>query len=154
MVKRSNAMHVSRIVRKHTTVDGVEKQYVSHVLRRAYRQDGKIRNETLTTLTALPDAAIDAVRAVLAGKELMTVGEGFKVARSIPHGHVAAVAAMAKQLKLPALLVPAGPQRDLVMALIIARVVRPGSKLATTTWWKDTTMATDLGIADANTNDV
>ena len=102
-------MHVSRIVRKHETVDGVKKEYVSHVLRRAYRQDGKIRNETLATLTALPDPAIDAIRAVLAGKTVLTAGEDLKIARALPHGHVAAVAAQAKQLRLPALLGPACP---------------------------------------------
>ena len=147
-------MHVSRIVRKYETADGVKKEYVSHVLRRAYQQDGKIRNETLATLTALPDPAIDAIRAVLAGRTVLTAGEDLKIARALPHGHVAAVAAQAKQLRLPALLGPACPERDLVLALIIARVVRPGSKLATTMWWTDTTLAADLDIAAASTYDV
>ena len=147
-------MHVSRIVRKHTTANGEKREYVSHVLRRAYRQDGKIRNETLATLTALPDPAIEAIRAVLAGKTLLSAGEDLKVTRSLPHGHVAAVAAQAKQLGLAALLGPASREADLAFALIVARVVRPGSKLATTSWWTDTTMAQDLSIADANTDEV
>ncbi len=70
------------------------------------------------------------------------------------HGHVAAVHAQAKALGLPGLLGPAGRHRDLALALIIARVCRPGSKLATTRWWTDTTLADDLGVADASTDEV
>jgi hypothetical protein len=74
------------------------------------------------------------------------------VTGSLPHGHVAAVHAQAKALGLPALLGPAGRERDIALALIIARVCRPGSKLATTRWWADTTLAADLGVADATTD--
>ena len=73
---------------------------------------------------------------------------------SAQHGHVAAVHAMARTLGLPALLGPAGRQRDLALALIISRVVRPGSKLSTLTWWNDTTLGADLGVADASTDDI
>ena len=62
---------------------------------------------------------------------------------------------MARELGLPALLGPAGGrQRDLVLALIISRVARPGSKLATLTWWGDTTLGADLGVTDASTDDI
>ena len=73
---------------------------------------------------------------------------------SLPHGHVAAVVAQAHALGLPTLLGPAGRQRDLAFALIVARVARPGSKLATTRWWADTTLAHDLGITEASTDEV
>jgi len=76
------------------------------------------------------------------------------ITASAPHGHVAAVHAMAAKLGLPALLGPAGRQRDLALALIISRVVRPGSKLSTLTWWNDTTLGGDLGVADASTDDI
>ena len=72
----------------------------------------------------------------------------------MPHGHAAAVHAMAARLGLPALLGPAGRQRDLVLALIISRVIRPGSKLSTLTWWDDTTLGADLGVAGAATDDL
>ena len=74
--------------------------------------------------------------------------------RSLPHGHVAAVAAMAGKLGLPALLGPAGRQRDLALALIISRVVAPASKLSTLTWWADTTLGADLGVDGASTDDI
>src|SRR5262249_28131482 len=71
---------------------------------------------------------------------------------SLPHGHVAAVHAMAARLGLPALLGPAGRQRDLALALIVSRVVRPGSELATATSWADTTLGADPGGAGAATH--
>jgi hypothetical protein len=76
------------------------------------------------------------------------------VTRSFPHGHVAAVHAQARALGLPGLLGPAGRHRDLALALIVARVLKPGSKLATAGWWADTTLGVDLGIADASTDEV
>ena len=72
---------------------------------------------------------------------------------SLPHGHAAAVWAQAKTLGLPVLLGPAGRERDLALALIISRVLRPASKLATRSWWADTTLGVDLGIGDASTDE-
>jgi Transposase DDE domain len=76
------------------------------------------------------------------------------ITRSLPHGHVAAVHAMARQLGLPRLLGPAGLQRDLALALVISRVVAPGSKLSTLAWWDDVTLGPDLGVAGASTDQV
>ena len=131
-----------------------DREYVSHLLRRTYREDGKVRHETLGNISALPEATIELVKASLAGKTLVALGEDAVIERSLAHGHVAAVWAQAKALGLPGLLGPPGPQRDLAMALIVARVARPGSKLATTSWWADTTMAGDVGVADASTDEV
>ncbi len=72
----------------------------------------------------------------------------------MPHGDVAAVAAMARKLGLPALLGPACRARDIVVALIISRVVRPTSKLSTLRWWPDTTLGVDLGVAEASTDEI
>ena len=74
--------------------------------------------------------------------------------RALPHGHVAAVAAMARQLGLPALLGPAGRSRDLVLGLIISRVIHPASKLSTLSRWGDCTLGPDLQIAGASTDEV
>ena len=101
----------------------------SHLSRRSYREDGRIKHETLGNVSALPAPAIEALRAVLAGKTLVVADEHVRTLRSMPHGHVAAVWAMARQLGLPALLGPAGRSRDLALALIVSRVVRPASKL-------------------------
>jgi hypothetical protein len=147
-------MHVSKVVKRQRLASGEEREYVSHLLRRSVRDGAKVRHETLANLSALPAPAIEAVKAALAGKTLLAAGDGLQVTRSLPHGHVAAVWAQAKALGFPALLGPAGRDRDLALGLIIARVLRPGSKLATTGWWADTTLGADLGIVDASTDEV
>ena len=131
-----------------------DKVYETHLLRRSYRQDGKVKNETLANLSHLPPETVEAVRASLAGKTLVEAGSGWEVERSLAHGHVAAVWAMADRLGLAKLLGPACAERDLALALVVARAVRPGSKLATTRWWQGTTLAADLGVAGASTDDV
>jgi hypothetical protein len=133
---------------------GRRRDYSSAYLRRTYRDGGKVKNETVANLSALPEHVIDLIDAGLKGEQLVPAGEAFTVTRSLPHGHVAAVAAMARKLGLPALLGPAGRERDLVLALIISRVVRPGSKLATLAWWGDVTLGADLGVAGASTDEV
>jgi hypothetical protein len=142
-------MHVSKVVSRRG-----EREYVSWLVRRSYRDGGKVRHETLANLSALPAAAIEAVRASLSGKTLVAAGEGIQTVRSLPHGHVAAVWAQARALGLPALLGPAGRCRDLAMALIVSRVVAPAPKLATLSWWADTTLGVDMGVADAGTDEV
>src|SRR5256884_4978778 len=142
-------MHVSKVVSRRG-----EKEYVSWLVRRSFREGDKVRHETLANLSALPPAAIEAVRASLSGKTLVAAGDEVRTVRSLPHGHVAAVWAAAKTLGLPALLGPAGRSRDLALALIISRVVAPASKLSTLTWWADTTLGADLGVAGASTDDI
>jgi hypothetical protein len=131
-----------------------DKVYETHLLRRSYREGGKVRNETLANLSHLPGHVIELIRRSLRGEAFVGAGEGFEIARSLPHGHVAAVVAQARKLGLPDLLGPACGERDLAFALVVARVCRPGSKLATARWWADTTLAADLGVAEASSDDV
>ena len=118
---------------------GHPRQYSSAYLRRTYREGKRVRNETVANLSALPEHVIDWIDAGLKGEQLVPAGSEFTITRSLPHGHVAAVAAMAHQLGFPGLLGPACRSRDLVWALMISRVVRPASKLATAAWWPDVT---------------
>jgi len=129
-------------------------RYESVLVRRTYREGGKVKHETLANLSRLPAEAVAALEATLKGQTLVPAGSEFSIVRSLPHGHVAAVAAMARQLDLPTLLGPAGRHRDLVLALIVSRVIRPGSKLSTLAWWPDTTLGVDLGVAGASTDEV
>ena len=154
MVKRTGAMHVAKVSKKYVTKDGISRESVAYLLRRTYRDGVSVRHETLANLSALPQATLEAVRVSLTGQTLVVPGQDLEVTRSLPHGHVAAVHAQAKALGLPGLLGPAGRERDIALALIIARVCRPASKLATTRWWADTTLAADLGVADASTDEV
>lgn len=149
MTTRVGAVHVAVTRRQYK-----DKVYETTLLRRSYREDGKVKNETVANLSTLPAATIKLIRESLAGKEHVAAGEDFDIERSLPHGHVAAVWARAKSLGLPAILGPAGPERDLAMALIVARVCRPGSKLATSRWWADTTLGVDLGVEDASTDQI
>jgi hypothetical protein len=155
MLEQPTAMHVVRIKSRHTDRQGRERVYESRLLRRTYRDGGKVRNETLANLSKMPDRIVDAVEAALKGEVLVPAGEApaVSIARSLPHGHVAAVHAMARQLGLPGLLGPAGRHRDIALALIISRVTRPGSKLSTIAWWAGTTLGPDLGIAGATTDE-
>jgi hypothetical protein len=146
-------MHVATTRRHYTDKDGQQRSYETHLLRRSYRQDGKVKNETLANLSHLPAATIELVRASLEG-ELFVSAAAIGVARSLPHGHVAAVWAQARALGLAELLGPAGRPRDLAVALVVARVVRPASKVATRRWWTDTTLAHDLAVADASRDEV
>jgi Transposase DDE domain len=133
---------------------GEERVYESALLRRTFRDGGKVRHDTLANLSPLPGRVVDLIEASLKGTRFVPAGEAATVVRSRPHGHVAAVWAQAKALGVPALLGPAGRDRDLALALVIARVVEPASKLATTCWWADTTLGADLGVADASTDEV
>ncbi len=133
---------------------GNRRDYSSAYLRRTYREAGQVKNETVANLSALPEQVIDLIDAGLKGQQLVPAGEAVSITRSLPHGHVAAVHAMARQLGLPALLGPAGRARDLALALVISRVIKPGSKLSTLAWWDDTTLGADLRVAAASTDDI
>ena len=149
MAKRGGAVHVA-ITRRHYK----DKVYETTLLRRSYRQGGKVKTETLANLSHLPAETIALIRESLAGKIHVEAGADWEIERSLPHGHVAAAWAMADKLGVAKLLGPRCAQRDLALALIVARVCRPASKLATTRWWATTTLAADLGVAGASTDDV
>ncbi len=155
MVRNSGKVHVVRVAKTgYMDKQGQARDYSSAYLRRTYRDGGKVKNETVANLSALPGHVIDLIDAGLKGQHLVPAAEAVTITASLPHGHIAAVHAMAARLGLPALLGPAGRQRDLALALIISRVVRPGSKLSTLTWWADTTLGGDLGVARASTDDI
>jgi hypothetical protein len=155
MTGNGGKVHVVRVTKTgYVDKRGRRKDYSSAYLRRTYREAGKVKNETVANLSALPDHVIDLIDAGLKGQQLVPASDAVTITRSLPHGHVAAAYAMAAKLGLPALLGPAGRPRDLALALIISRVVKPGSKLSTLTWWADTTLGADLGVADASTDDI
>jgi hypothetical protein len=152
MVARGGSMHVARNRRAYVAKSGEHRVYESVLVRRTYRDGGRVRHETLANLSALPAEAVSAIEATLKGERLVPAGQAVTITASVPHGHVAAVHAMAVKLGLPALLGPACAERDLALALVISRVVAPASKLSTLAWWADTTLGADLGIAGASTD--
>ncbi|WP_414018105.1 IS1634 family transposase [Mycobacterium heckeshornense] len=147
-------MHVARTPSKYVDKAGNVRRYESVLVRRTYRDGKKVRHETLANLSKLPADVIAAVEGTLKGQVLVPAGSEFTITRSLPHGDVAAVAAMARQLGFPALLGPACRSRDLVFALIISRVIQPASKLSTLASWADSTVGVDLDVATASTDEI
>jgi len=127
----------------------------AYLLRESYRESGRVHKRTLANLSALSDEQIVAIRAVLRGEQLGPVAERFEAIASRAHGHVQAVRIAMQRLGFESLLA-ARPsrQRDLVSAMVAARIVAPHTKLATTRWWHTTTLAEDFGVADASENDL
>lgn len=116
------------------------------LLRESYREGGKVKNRTLANLSHLPRAQIEALRRVLKGEKLAPAEELFAIVRSLPHGHVVAVLGALRRLQLDRLLAPRpSRQRDLVCALIVARILQPQSKLATARSLNAQTASTSLG---------
>lgn len=104
----------------------------AYLLRESYRENGKVKNRTLANLSKLPPEQIELLRRVLKGEALLGVDDALEIAASLPHGHVAAVVGTLKKLGVPALLDRRrSPERQRVLAMIAARVLAPGSKLAT-----------------------
>jgi hypothetical protein len=117
------------------------------LLRESYREAGKVKNRTLANLSSWPEAKVDALSRVLKGQPPAPALEGtFEISRSLPHGHVAAVLGTARQLGLDELIDPAPSRhRDLVMAMAVAQVTAPGSKLAIARGLRAETAASSLG---------
>jgi transposase len=124
-------------------------------LRRSYRENSKVKNETVGNLSHLPDHVIALVRRVLRGETFLPVAKTFEITASRAHGGVQAVLAAMKRLGFESLL-SSRPcrERDLVMAMVAARIIAPHSKLATTRWWHVTTLPAILGVLDATEDDL
>jgi hypothetical protein len=146
MAKRGGSAHVATIKTKGK--GGVV--YTSQLLRRSYRDaEGKVRHENLGNLSHLPPEIIDAIRAMLAGRRLVDLDEEFEIARSLPHGHVAAVLGVLRDLDLERLLGrDRCRERDLVVAMIVQRLIAPGSKLSATRRFGQTTLSDELGLGE------
>ena len=140
------------------TVKG--KVYTSVLLRCSFRKDGKVKHETVGNLTGLPPDVIEFMKRRLNGElDENTVHAPWDIVRSLPHGNVMAVLQTAKQLGLESLLASrACRERDLIMALIVARVLSPRSKLSTTTALKAETakytLAEELELGEVDVHEL
>jgi len=124
-------------------------EYTTTLLRRSYREGGKVKNETLGNLSHLPAEVIDGLRAMLAGRRLVDLDQDFEILRSLPHGHVAAVLGVLRDLGLERLIARERcRERDLVVAMICQRLLDPCSKLSTTRLVHQTTLALELELGD------
>jgi transposase len=127
----------------------------TYLLRESFREGNRVRKRTLANLSALSDEQIAAIRCVLRGEQLCAPSTLFEVIASRPCGHVEAVAVAMRNLGIERLLAarPAR-ERDVVCAMIAARIVRPHTKLATTRWWHTTTLAEDFDVAACDEDDL
>jgi transposase len=152
MAKRGGSAHVATIKTKGK--GGVV--YTSHLLRRSYRDaQGKVRHENLGNLSHLPAEVIDAIRAMLAGRQLVDLDEDFEITRSLPHGHVAAVLGVLRDLDLERLIGrDACRERDLVVAMIVQRLIAPGSKLSATRRFAQTTLSDELLLSEVTESEL
>ena len=154
MSRKRRAVHVATITKTHKG-----KTYQTHLLRRTYREDGKVKHETLGNISDLPLDAIEYVRKRLRGEPPVDLEGRFEINRSLPHGHVAAVLGTLRKIGL-ATVIGSKPsrERDLIVGLIVARIIQPGSKLATLNGLcKETaqsTLAEELAIGDAEPKEV
>jgi Transposase DDE domain len=149
MSTRGGAVHVA-VTRRHYK----DRVYETTLLRRSYREDGKVRTETVGNLSHLPPELIELVRRGLAG-ERFVAASGLEIRRSVPAGHVAAVLGVARALGLERLLDPRrSRERDLVLGMVVARVLAPASKLATARSLDATTLGATLGIGGAGEDEL
>jgi transposase len=150
MAKRGGAVHVVTTRRRYKG-----REYATHLLRRSYREDGKVKNETLGNLSHLPDGVVDLVRRALRGESFAPTQERLEIIASKLHGDVDLVLRAMRRLDFASLLSSRRcRQVDLVMGMVVARVVSPHTKLATTRWWHTRTLAEDLSLTDSDEDDL
>ena len=150
MPARTGAVHVVTTTRVYK-----DRVYRTHLLRRSYREDNTVKNETLGNLSHLPEPLIDIIRRSLRGETFVPLAQAFEISRSRAHGHVQAVALAMQRLGLASLLASKpSRERDLVLAMVSSRIIDPATKLATTRLWHTTTLAEDFGVLDADENDL
>jgi len=148
MSRKRRAVHVATITKRHNG-----RTYQTHLLRRTYREGGKVKHETLGNLSDLPPDAIEYIRKRLRGDPPLDCDGAFEIRRSLPHGHVAAVLGTMRKIGLESVIgsVPSR-ERDLVTALIVSRMIHPGSKLAAFNGLCEetaqSTLAEELGLGE------
>jgi transposase len=154
MPSRTGPVHVATTRRKYKG-----KVYETHLLRRTFREGGKVKHETVGNISHLPLDVIDMVRRALKGEIFSGVQEDFEIERSLPHGHVAAVLGTIRKLGLEGIISQNRCRElDLVLGMIVSRILAPCSKLATARGLGAETLSTSLaevlGISCAEVSDL
>lgn len=142
MAARSGVVHVATTRREYKG-----KVYETHLLRRTYRQDGKVKHETVGNISHLPPDLIDTIRRRLSGNSSPGGEDGFDILRTLPHGHVAAVLGTLRDIGLDDIIASRpSTERTLIIAMIVARVIHPRSKLATLRGLRSETATSSLAL--------
>ena len=145
MPRRTNgAVHVATIKTRYK-----DREYTSQILRRSYREGGKVKHENLGNVSHLPAATLEVLRRSLAGETLVGATDAFEIVRSLPHGHVAAVLGVLRGLDLERLICRERcRERDLCVAMVCQRLLAPCSKLSTTRLVHQSTLAQELELGE------
>ncbi len=147
---KTPAMHVVRVVSRQGG-----REYTSTLLRNSYREDGKVKKQTLANLSHLPEPLIELICPGSPASASCAAGEALSIRRSLPHGHVAAVLGMTRSLGLPGTPRPSTvAQPDLAVALVAARLIAPASKLATAALLGQSTLGAACGVEGADENEL
>ena len=142
--RTGGAVHVATIKTRYR-----DREYVSQILRRSYREGGKVKHENLGNVSHLPAATLEVLRRSLAGETLVGATDAFEVLRSLPHGHVAAVLGVLRGLDLERLICRERcRERDLCVAMVCQRLLAPCSKLSTTRLVHQSTLAQELELGE------
>ena len=150
MKGQEGAMHVAKIERRHG-----DRVYTSHLVRRSVREGKRVRHETIANVSKLPAEAIEALRRALRGEAVLAAGERPAIENPLPQGHVEAALRMAGRLELSRLLDRRpSKQRQLVLAMVVQRVLEPGSKLRMARALGRSTLAGELGVEGADQDDL
>lgn len=125
------------------------------LLREGRREGHRVIKRTLANLSDWPDERVAALRRVLADEHLVGVDELVTIERSVPHGHAEAILGTIRKIGLDSLIASKrSRERDLILAMIAERLIAPASKLGTTRLWKTTTLGEDLGVTDAEVDEL
>ncbi len=125
------------------------------LLRESWRQGSRIHKRTIANLSDWPAEQVDSLRRLLRGERMVSADKLFLIEQSLPHGHVAAVLATMRKLAIERLLDSrACRERDLVVAMISAQLLHHSSKLADTRLWHTTSLGQQLGVEDADDNEL
>jgi transposase len=125
------------------------------LLREGWREGGKVKKRTIANLTDWPQEKINALRLALSGKKILALDEALDKSNTRAHGHVDVVLKVVKKLGLDKFIsAKPCPQRDIIVAVIVARICKPDSKLAMTRWWKDTTLPELLNLKGVDEDDI
>lgn len=138
-----------------TTREYKGKVYHSHLLRRSYREDGKVKKETVANLTRLGDDIVAIIRRALKGERLVSPDDLFTKKKTCQHGNVDAVVTTMRRLKLETLIsTKSCRQRDIIMGVIAALIIDADSKIGVTRWWHNTTIPTLFNLENVDEDDV
>ncbi len=144
---KNTSLHVSHVVSRRG-----EKEYHSYLVRRSYREGGKVKRDGSKRLKASP-AAIQARTLALSGKTVIEAGSDFGIISHKRHGASALLHALAKSSGLLDVLGKNSKEKNLVLAMIISQALSPSSKLTSVNYLSSSTLADDLGISDCDVND-